>query len=103
MPSTSRRPGEHVFDNRISDLAFGFEHFKDLIAEEVFQIMGFHTWCDMKYPIIGKATICDNGVQMGIEILKRTESLDGDGSAGGGITIRNSVFQVHQPRRAPTR
>jgi len=48
----------------------------------------------MKYPIIGKATVCDNGVQMGIEILKLTESLDRDGSAGGGITIRDNVFQV---------
>ena len=86
--------GEHVFDNRISDLAFGFEHFKDLIAEEVFQIMGFHTRCDTKYPIIGKATVCDNGVQMGIEILKLTESLDSDGGSRGGITIRDSVFQV---------
>lgn len=31
-------PGEHVFDDSIRDLAFGLEHFKDLIAEEVLQI-----------------------------------------------------------------
>jgi hypothetical protein len=87
-------PGEHVFDDSIRDLAFGSEHFKDLIAEEVLQIMGFHTRWDVKYPIIGKATVCDNGVQMGIEVLKLAESLDGDGGSSGGITIRNNVFQV---------
>jgi hypothetical protein len=27
----------------------------------------------MIYPITGKATVCDNGMQMGIEILKLTE------------------------------
>ncbi len=62
------------------------------MAEELFQIMGFRTRCDMKYPIIGKAAVCDNGMQMGIEILKLTESLDGDGGAGGGITTWDNVF-----------
>jgi hypothetical protein len=36
----------------------------------------------MKYPITGKATVCDNGMQMGIEILKLTESLNSDSGAG---------------------
>jgi hypothetical protein len=94
MPSTSRRPGEHVFDNRIGDLAFGLEHFEHLIAEELFYIMGFRPGCDMKYPITGKATVCDNGMQMGIEILKLTESLNSDSGAGGGIIILDNVFQV---------
>ena len=70
--STSRSPGEHVFDDSIRDLAFGFEHFKDLITEEVLQISWFWTLTNLEYAITGKTTVCDNGMQMGIEILKLT-------------------------------
>ena len=94
MPSTSRRPGKHVLDNRTGDLAFGLEHVENPIAEKLFQVAGFHIRCDMKYSIIGKAAVCDNGMQMGIEILKLTESLNSDSGAGGGITISDNVFQV---------
>ena len=94
MPSTSRRPGEHVFDDRIGDLAFGLEHFQNLIAEEIFQILWLWTRCHLEYPVIGKTAICDDGMQMGIEILKLTEALNGDGSAGRDIVIRDGLFEV---------
>lgn len=86
-------PGEHVFDNRIGDLAFGFEHFEHPVAEELFYIMGLRARCDKKYPIIGKATVCDNGMQMGIEILKLTESLNGDGGTGGALSSGTACFR----------
>ena len=45
-------PGEHVFDNRVGDLAFSFEHFEHCMAEELYHIMGFCTRRDTKivYP-----------------------------------------------------
>ena len=59
-------PGEHVFDDSIRDLAFSFECFKDLLAEEILQISWFWTLTNLEYAITGKATVCDNGMQMGI-------------------------------------
>ena len=49
---TAVMPGEHVFDNGFVDLAFGFEHFKDFITEQVFQIFGVWTFTHLKYSVI---------------------------------------------------
>jgi hypothetical protein len=95
MPSTSRRPGEHVFDDRIGDLAFSLEHFEHLIAKEVFQVFWFRARRYLEYAVIGKATIRGDRVQMGVEILEFTESLDGYRGAGSGTVIGDRLFQVN--------
>ncbi len=85
-------PGDHVFDDRISDLAFGLKH---LIAKEIFQVSWFRARCYLEYAVIGKATVWGDRVQMGVEILKFAESLNGDSGAGRGTVIGNWLPQVN--------
>jgi len=87
-------PGEHVFDDSIRNLAFGLEHFKDLIAEEFLQISWFWTQTNLEYAITGKTAISGNNVQMRIKVLKIAKCLDGDSGAGSGTLIRDGPFQV---------
>ena len=87
-------PGVNILDDRSSNLAFGLQHFQNLMAEKVLQISWLRARSYLEYPIVGKTAICDNGVQMGIEILKLTESLDGDSGTGGGAVIGDGLFQV---------
>jgi hypothetical protein len=33
-----------IFDDQISDFAFGFEHLKDFIAKQLFKLTSFRRW-----------------------------------------------------------
>jgi len=37
-------PIHHIFGGDISDFAFGFEHFEDFIAKQLFKLTGIRRW-----------------------------------------------------------
>jgi hypothetical protein len=50
-------PIHQIFDDDISDFAFGFEYFEHLIAKQLFKITGIRRWADHECVIVVKAAI----------------------------------------------
>ena len=50
-------PTHHVLDHNIIDFAFGFEHFEDFIAKQLFKLTGIRWWAYLEGGIVVKAAI----------------------------------------------
>ena len=87
-------PGEHVFNNDLIDLAFGFEHFQDFISNQIFDVLGIRVLSFLKYSIICKTAVCCNNVEVGMKILKITEGLHSNDRSGFGAVVGCGLFQV---------
>ena len=67
------KSAHHVFNHKVVNAAFGFEHLEGFPTESVFQILGPGPRLHHEPPVSIKASIRCNDVQMGIEILKIPE------------------------------
>jgi hypothetical protein len=47
----------HIFDDHISDFAFGFEHFEDFIAKQLFNLTGIGRWANHEGGIVVETAI----------------------------------------------
>jgi hypothetical protein len=87
-------PIDHIFDHRIGNFTFGFEHFEHVMPEMFFKIGGFGRRADYESTIVVKTTIGGQNMQVRMEILEVAERLYGDYRSRFGILIRDSLFQV---------
>ena len=87
-------PIHHIFDDDISDFAFGVEHFEHFIAKQLFKLTGIRWWVYHQGGIVVKAAIFEGNVQMGMKILEITKALHGDCSTGFGIVIGCGLCQI---------
>jgi len=75
-----RRPIHHILDDDIRDFAFGFEHFENFIAEQLFKLNGIRWWAYQKGVVVVKAAIGAENMKMRMKILKVTKTLNGYGA-----------------------
>jgi hypothetical protein len=76
------------------DFSFRFQHFKNFMAKQLFKRTGIRRWAYPEGGIVVKSAIGGQHVQMGIEFLEITKTLDGNGRAGFGVVIGCGLDQT---------
>jgi|GEM_PF-6191780 len=71
-------PIHHILNDDVIDFSFGFKHFNNFIANQLFKRTGIRRWADPEGGIIVEAAIGGQHMQMGIKIMKISKTLDGD-------------------------
>lgn len=91
---TTVAPAHHVFDNHITDLAFGFEHLEHFAAKQLLHVCCPGYGCDAEGACVRKTAAGGDYMQVRVELLKIAEGVHGYGSAGHGRVTGTALTEV---------